>query len=694
MKLYFNSGSSLFSCISVIGLIQFVFGQTSPDKWQQYQQDSLLQIQCNNRVLSGSVYPQIQAKASENGYTLSIIGDKLREVVWFHSQGQLIEAVESKELIPITDPLDFHYAVMLDSLGCVYTTDPIRPGIQNSTLSCEDTCNTSTILFTETFTQAEHCSSSYNFPQSSDHTFSGLSVNGPSCAVHPMIQQLNPLLPEGLFYLENNAVSINPFWNRTDASMPSDAFLIGDPWDYPELKIWYHDFSLIAGETYCFSVKVSNVQNNQSSGYLPVVDLRFSDVSGFQWPASFQLFGQPLTLRHSDGWMTLSGSFQASATGIHRIAIVNNATVSTNTNGIGRNLAIDDISFKKVDVALPTLSSSQSIICTGDTVTLYATSNLPNYTCSWSTIPASTITQACSFTDAPVVSTLYYMGTSDQGCNSSIFITVKPTPTVDLKVLSEICYGDSAHIDFQFSGNAPWVFQYTDGSTISTITALSSPYNLSFLPSGNTAITVFNLTSDGCIQTIPSTVTVNPRPLPFALLTGNSPLTIGQSATLSVILSGTPPWDFIWTDGTTQFPVSGVTQSPYQLSVTPTTNLIYSLVSVTDFCSGNVNGSIVAGEPESVSNQKLRMEDKFSIAPNPVFGNMINIQTPYPNPKPDKIFIYDVRGRMIPFEVIQTSNDHMTLQLPAESNGVYFLHLHSGKAIQQIKCILTHNNSR
>jgi len=694
MKLYLNSRSIVYSVLCIIGLIQILFGQTNEAMWNNYQQDSLLQINCNNRVLSGSLYPQIQARISENGYALCIQGDKLREVVWFHSQGQLIEAVEPNKLISITDSLDYYYAVVLDSFGCIYTTDPLRPGIQNSTLACEDTCTISTILFTETFTQAEPCSSSYNFPQASDHTFSGLSLNGPSCTVHPMIQQLNPLLPEGLFYLENNAVNINPFWNRTDASIPSDAFLIGDPWDYPELKIWHHDFSLIAGETYCFSVKVSNVQNNQSSGHLPVVDLRFSDASGFQWPASFQLFGQPLTLRHSDGWMTLSGSVQASVTGVHRIAIVNNATVSTNTNGIGRNLAIDDISFKKVDVALPTLSSSQSIVCAGDTVTLYATSNMPNFTCSWSTIPASTITQACSFTDAPLVSTLYYMGTSDQGCNSSVFITVNPKPKVDLKVLNDICLGDSAHIDFQFSGNAPWVFQYTDGSAVSTITALSSPYHLSFLPSVPTAITVFNIASNGCIQTVPSTAIVNPRPLPLAQLTGNAPLTIGQSATLSVLLFGTPPWDFIWTDGTTQFPVSGVTQSPYQLSVTPMTNLTYSLVSVRDFCAGSVNGVIVAGETGSVSNQKLSMEERFSIAPNPAIGNIIHIQTPYLNSKLDKIFIYDVQGRMIPFEIIQSSDDYMKLQLPSESSGVYFLHLHSGDAIQRIKCILTHNVSR
>jgi hypothetical protein len=691
MRLYLNSKYVVLNFIFCIGFIQVMMGQMNFDIWQKYQQDTLLQIQCNHYIQSGSFYPRVSAVATEHGYSLSLQGERVQAVVWFYSQGELTNKYKPDELVAIPDTLDFYYAVVLDSVGCVYTTDPIKPGIQSNTLACEDTCSVTTSLFTETFTQAEHCSSAFNFPQASDHTFSGLNVNGPACTVHPMIQQLNPLLPEGLFYLEDNAVNINPFWNRTDASIPPDAFLIGDPWDYPEYRIWYHDFSLVAGETYCFSVKVSNVQNNQSSGYLPVADLRFSDASGFQWPASFQLFGQPLTLMHSDGWRTLSGSFQAAVTGVHRIAIVNNATVSTNTNGTGRNLAIDDISFVRVETAAPVLSASQSLVCAGDTVTLYATSSLPGFTCAWSTMPATTTTQACTFTTAPLVNTLFYMGSGDQGCNSSVYVAVKPKAKVELPLLHEVCFGDSAHIPFTFTGIAPWVFQYTDGISTNTITALTSPFYYSFLPSVATMISVLNISSDGCLQTVPTSVVVNPRPLPFAHMVGNSPLTLGQPDSLQIILSGTPPWEFTWTDGTAQYITSGVTQSPYVLFVTPTVNTLYSLVSVYDFCPGNVHGSILAGELETVSEDNDIPDAHFQIIPNPVIGNVFYLSAAHQDVGLYDVFIFDVQGKQIQFDIIHNTGDLLQFSLPSEApSGVYFLHIQGQGSIYRFKC-LVHN---
>lgn len=678
----------------ITGSIQILSGQSQRIMWQTYQQDTLLQTTCNNRVHDGHIVPEIVVNTKDAGYNLSIQGKNLMETIWFDSQGQINNSYVSKHSIDIKNTLDFYYAVVIDSLGCVFTTDPIRPGVPNNSLPCEDTCNITSVVFMETFTQPENCNSAYNFPQASDHTFSGLSLNGPSCTVHPMIQQLNPLLPEGLFYLEDYAGNINPFWNRADASTPSDAFLIGDPWDYPEIKIWHHDFPMIAGDIYCFSVKVSNVQNNQSSGFLPVVDLRFSDLPGFQWPSTFQLFGQPLTLRHSDGWMTLSGSFQATVTGIHRIAIVNNATVNTNTNGIGRNLAIDDLTLIKVDNALPILSASQSIICEGDTVTLNAISNIPNYVCTWSTMPPSPPIHACTFTAAPNVSTLYYLGAGDQGCVTSVFVKVKPRPEVKFNLVKDFCEGDSAKIDLQFSGIGPWLFEFSDGKTHSTTTAGNSPYNLTLSPNGTNIYTILNISADGCSDSIPSTFVLNPIPIPTAHLTGNAPLNLGQQATLSIILSGTPPWDIVWTDGIGVFPINGITQSPYLLSVTPIINSTYSLTSVKNFCIGHTYGSIIAGETHVSNYSDLNSETEFKIIPNPSIGNYIHIYTPIAHKLPDNILIYDMLGKVIPFELRQLSDSKIELRIPSECDGIYTIHLQIENKIQRIQCIINRKDLR
>jgi hypothetical protein len=79
------------------------------------------------------------------------------------------------------------------------------------------------------------------------------------------------------------------------------------------------------------------------------------------------------------------------------------------------------------------------------------------------------------------------------------------------------------------------------------------------------------------------TLTVNP--LPTAVLSGSASISGGTSTNLSVVLTGTAPWEVTYTDGTTPFTVS-VTNTTSLISVSPLTTRTYNLVSVSDaYCS-------------------------------------------------------------------------------------------------------------
>src|SRR5262249_29201559 len=86
------------------------------------------------------------------------------------------------------------------------------------------------------------------------------------------------------------------------------------------------------------------------------------------------------------------------------------------------------------------------------------------------------------------------------------------------------------------------------------------------------------------------TITVNP--LPTAAIASNQSVCIGQSATLTISLTGTAPWSVTYTDGVTNFTINNITSSPYILTVSPTNTTTYTLATVLDAnCSNVASGS-------------------------------------------------------------------------------------------------------
>lgn len=99
-------------------------------------------------------------------------------------------------------------------------------------------------------------------------------------------------------------------------------------------------------------------------------------------------------------------------------------------------------------------------------------------------------------------------------------------------------------------------------------------------------------TPTGCTEgTATGTITVNP--LPTATLSGNLNICEGSAAALSVNFTGTSPWSIVLQTGSgAQVTIDDITQSSYSLSVYPTENTTYTIVSVTDAnCTNTGSGS-------------------------------------------------------------------------------------------------------
>lgn len=78
---------------------------------------------------------------------------------------------------------------------------------------------------------------------------------------------------------------------------------------------------------------------------------------------------------------------------------------------------------------------------------------------------------------------------------------------------------------------------------------------------------------------------------PTATLSGSQSICTGSAAALSVAFTGTPPYSFVYTNGTQNTTIN-TSNNPHTFNVSPTANTTYSLVSMSDAtCAGAVSGT-------------------------------------------------------------------------------------------------------
>lgn len=125
----------------------------------------------------------------------------------------------------------------------------------------------------------------------------------------------------------------------------------------------------------------------------------------------------------------------------------------------------------------------------------------------------------------PGTYTLFSVETSQDGCIGDtvmLDIIVHPLPTA-LVVSDSVCENFSATLTFDLTGQAPWVIEYTDGTTNFTATANATPFTVSTPPyTSSQTITVTSVTDgyscEADVAGLPSTpVHIYPRPTTGAI---------------------------------------------------------------------------------------------------------------------------------------------------------------------------------
>ncbi len=167
-----------------------------------------------------------------------------------------------------------------------------------------------------------------------------------------------------------------------------------------------------------------------------------------------------------------------------------------------------------VSIMAQTTSTATDTVCAGSQDVYYGIMNpdaSSTYTWSLSDPAAGTIDNSIAPNDSLIqidwgtttgTYTLYAVETTAGGCvgdSVMLDIVISPLPTV-AAVGDSVCVNTASQMTLTFTGTAPWIFDYTDGTNAYTDTATASPYVVSLPPFANpTTIDITSLTdANGC----------------------------------------------------------------------------------------------------------------------------------------------------------------------------------------------------
>lgn len=323
-------------------------------------------------------------------------------------------------------------------------------------------------------------------------------------------------------------------------------------------------------------------------------------------------------------------------------------TVTTNYSvaGTGTNGCTNTTTATLSVNALPsiTASSSSSVICAGQSVTL---TGVGGSTYTWN--PGSITGTSVVFT--PTSTTNYsVVGTGTNGCNNSATknVTVNPTPTVNTVASSSvICLGQTTTL----TANGASTYSWSTGATTGSI---------SVSPTITTSYSVTGTGTTSCSNTSVRTITVNPLPV----ITASSSSTIictGQTATLTANGAST----YTWNPGGTgaSVVVSPTTTTTYSISGTATTN-----------CSNTSMLTLSVSACTGI--EQIVNAGVYSIFPNPTTGKL-TIQAGVTKSTVITAEVVDATGKLVMKQSLNfdAADNSESINISNLANGLYFVKL-------------------
>jgi hypothetical protein len=329
--------------------------------------------------------------------------------------------------------------------------------------------------------------------------------------------------------------------------------------------------------------------------------------------------------------------------------------------------------------------------------------------------------------------------------SASVGLNPQPSSTV-LTASTEICAGNTALIQIDLKGTAPWTLSYSvDNQNPVTYTNITSnPYNLTAVEPGTYKIIALSDANCNGISMQGSSL-VNVKPSPKVNLGPDMDICSGQTATLDAGLHDFYLWNdnsqnqtltvsfagiysLLATDGDCQNfdeinvnlvskPISSFVYSSVDLEVTFTNNSsngntytwyfgdgtngttanplhlypgpgIYpvSLITTSPICGTSVFTDTISLFASSIND--VMSDISLSIYPNPSNG-MFNLDINNPNSSEMIISVFNSLGQLVYIREVHSVKAFERINLSAMEAGIYSIRLLSGGIVKSTKLILT-----
>jgi hypothetical protein len=224
---------------------------------------------------------------------------------------------------------------------------------------------------------------------------------------------------------------------------------------------------------------------------------------------------------------------------------------------------------------------------------------IPNLSSVWQNLNTNEIISVSNTTNASVTpsnTTTYAVTSFLNGCTSYgpegttyVTVTVNQLPIVTASSPT-VCSGDvssiplsSAVVGTQTSTTFAWSVAQTDatGASAGSGSAINQTLTATGMVQGLVTYTI-TPTANGCIGPA-RTIEARVNPRPKADIQPSQTICYGGTATFSVALEGTGPWNLTYSNGVSTTTVNGITSSPYIFSVSGmTVNRTFTITALSD----------------------------------------------------------------------------------------------------------------
>ena len=310
----------------------------------------------------------------------------------------------------------------------------------------------------------------------------------------------------------------------------------------------------------------------------------------------------------------------------------NYSATLTVTNSAGCSSAGIPITISIIGLPVPTITSGPAAACVNSTGNIYTTQpGKTGYT--WTVSPGGTITAGVGTNAITVtwnttglqnVSVNYTDNTCAAAAPASLAVNVNATPTITGVNIDPVCSGNNASLTYSGVTGTPdqYSIDFNGAAETAGLTDIVASLPVSPIPviipatvaPGTYSADLTVISATGCVSAVtPISITV--KPSPTATITGSTSICIGSAANITFNFTGTSPWTFQYTDGTTTFPAVTWPSSTISFSPALTTTTTYTVVSISDAsgCTGAPGASLTV-----TVNQNPQINLAVGATPNPL----------------------------------------------------------------------------